>query len=529
MSSKAPQKTPAQPDDPWRSGRARFNILRLRRGRDKKWHFVGQQEGEVVRLVVREHKAFLILPALPFIGSIVLLFITLGATTMLQSWAQSWLLVNIAEVILVIGTGIWFLYRDFIAWWYKSYIITNKRIISSRGLLEPTRQQTSMEKVTQVGIDMATPLNFLLSYGTIHVYYAGGELIMKRMPDPKRVKEAIQGVTEEIKSKKKEEKLTPVQDPEMAALLKKLGEGKEVPKLHDADEHYPPLGNPDRYRGPRRTFGGPLRVACGVHYTSGETTVEYIQRSRYVLYRNLLIPILLLLLVLSTAIYGPASGFISSAAMLPWDSIMALVVIGLLVFAGLIITNYVDDVYILTSKRIIEIERRLVFLYEARIDIEYKQIRDVKVKVPHVLQRLLDIGNVSVETPGSSPDIILKNVDHPFIIQDKIYDIKGHSEKAEKIKKENESKQELTTWFTNVVSKLEQTTEIRMQKKGVPDLQKMYLFDAIEQAQAYGLELEVKREEVSPSPPGQIIDQNPVPGTMIIQGGKVQVVLSKRR
>ena len=386
-----------------------------------------------------------------------------------------------------------------------------------------------MEKVTQVGIDMAAPLNFLLNYGTIHVYYAGGELVMKHMPNPKNVKEAIQGVTEEIKSKKKEEEKPPTpQDPGMAALLKKLGESKEVPKLHDADEHLPSPPNQDRYRGPRRTFGGPLRISCGVHYTSGETTVQYIQRSRYVLYRNLLLPVLLLLLVLPTAVYGPASGLIGSAAMLAWGLIMALVVIGLLVFAGLIITNYVDDVYILTSHRIVAIERHLVFLYETRIEIDYKQIRDVKVKVPNLLQRLLDIGNVSIETPGSSPDIILENVDHPFVIQDKIYDIKGHAEKAEKIKKENESKKELTTWFANVVSKLEQTTEIRMQKKGIPDLQKMYLFDAIEQAQAYGLELEVKREEVSSYPPGQIIDQNPAPGAMITQGGKVHVVLSKR-
>ena len=314
----------------------------------------------------------------------------------------------------------------------------------------------------------------------------------------------------------------------MAALLKKLGESKEVPKLHDADEHLPSPPNQDRYRGPRRTFGGPLRISCGVHYTSGETTVQYIQRSRYVLYRNLLLPVLLLLLVLPTAVYGPASGLIGSAAMLAWGLIMALVVIGLLVFAGLIITNYVDDVYILTSHRIVAIERHLVFLYETRIEIDYKQIRDVKVKVPNLLQRLLDIGNVSIETPGSSPDIILENVDHPFVIQDKIYDIKVHAEKAEKIKKENESKKELPTWFANVVSKLEQTTEIRMQKKGIPDLQKMYLFDAIEQAQAYGLELEVKREEVSSYPPGQIIDQNPAPGAMITQGGKVHVVLSKR-
>ncbi len=422
-----------------------FSRQLLHRERDKKWHFVGQQDGEVVRLVVREHKIFLLPPALPFIGSVVLLFITLGTATVLRSLGLLWLLVNIAVIMLVIGTGIWLVERDFIEWWYQSYIITDKRIISLHGLLELIRQQASMEKVTQVGIDMPSPLNFLLNYGTIHVYYAGGELVMEHMPDPERVKEAIQGITEEIKSKKKEEEKPPTpQDPEMGALLEKLGQEKEVPKLPDADEKYPPLRNQDRYRGPRRRFGGPLRIPCNVRYVSGEYTVMYLQRSCYVLYRNLALPVILLLIIL------PA-GF-STPALLPIISIFALV---LLIIIALIWTNYVDDVFILTNKRIIDIERRLIIFYEAHTQTEYRNVRDTKVKFPNVIQRLLDVGDVYIETPGFMPDIVFSNVNHPFLIRDKVNEIKEYQEKARKIRDENVRKKPLDKWFSSVLSNFE--------------------------------------------------------------------------
>lgn len=520
LSFKLPKRktdpTTAQEDDPWRSGRSRWGIQNFRRGRDKQWHFSGQQKDEEVKMVVRKHPLFLLKAALPVLGSIVLLLVstTLTANVSLRLFHPLFVGVQIVAGFLILITAVWFLYKDFVVWWVETYIITNKRIIDSRGLLQPTRQETPVEKVTQLGVDI-DPLGILLSFGTVHVYLTGGDFFLKDIPNPKKVKDAIQGISDEIKAKKpREEKLPVPEDPKLAQVLGELAKKKEVPVLPDADANYPPLP-PGEILRPRRTFGGILRIPCEVHYSSGEYTVMYLQRSRYVLYRNLALPTILLLIIL------PA-GF-STSALLPIISIFALV---LLIIMALIWTNYVDDVFILTNRRIIDIERRLIIFYEARTETEYKIVRDTRVKVANILQRLLDIGDLYIETPGNNPDIVFSNIDHPFVIQDKLQEIKMQKDKADEVKKENSSKEEFNKWFSKIVTVLEE----KVQSIGAPNLQNMDFWSAADVASEFGLRLIVVGEAAGHAgqPPGVVIQQSPPPGTMMQQGAEIQVLLSRR-
>ena len=529
MSSKAQAKNSPMIEKPhdenWRSGRNRFWNLPFRRRGSRKWHFSGQQADETVTMIVRKHWWFLVKPALPLIGSFVLLFVILGAAAKYPNPLFPWAFFELLAVFLILGTAGWFIWRDFIIWYLETYTITNKRVIISRGVLEPTRQTTSLESVKQVGIDLDSFWGFWLRYGTVHVYLTGGDLIMRDIPNPRRVKEAIDGTSEKIKSGKKEEKLPVPANPAIATLIDDLGKAKDPPKLEDADEQYK-VRNPDGLLGPRRTFGGFLRISPEIHYTSGEFTVRYVQRSTYVLFRQLILPVLALLVVLPFTAYLSFTSVPMVRNNMPlWYTVLALLILGLIASIGVIYTNYVDDVFILTNRRIIDVERHFVFFYEMRIEVDYKIIRDIKVKVPNIVQRLLDIGDVFIEVPGT-PGIIMPTVDHPFFLQDKIYEIQKNKEKAEGVKKINDEKKELKTWFSKVMTTLIETT----QTNGAPNLQNLDWLDAIERADELGYHLIVCGEDASNPefPPGKIVHQSPPPGTLIATNGEIQVVVSRK-
>jgi Uncharacterized protein conserved in bacteria len=494
--------------------------------RNHTWQFPGQQPDENVLLVVRKHWCFLIIPAWPLLLS-ALLFVSAIVCSLIFTEP---LFISVGSIVItlvaVLASGSWFAYSRWIQWWYETYIITNKRIINARGLLEPTRQATPIEKVQQVGTGIDTLLGLLFNFGTIHVYLTGGDFFIRDVPHPREVRDAIQGITERLKSKPAPAAVPKPKDPDLAAVLDALGKGKEVPRLPNADVNLPPLRNENGFLGPRRTFGGIFRVPCNVRYVSGEYTVKYIQRSNLALYRKLAIPGLLLVLLAPITLLAPGTGIVPYAIWSFWWPIMGFIVVALLISMFLTYSNHVDDVFILTNRRIIDIERHFVFFFETRLETEYKNVRDVRVKVPNVIARFFDVGDVYVETPGNNPDLVLSYVDQPFILQDEILGIKSHKDKEDAAQKENQDKKNLHTWFSTVVAKLEETARGR----GTPDLRSMDLLSAMACAQELGLDVTVRGEAIDDPhmPPGHVLSQNPPPGTMMEAGSSIEIILSKR-
>ncbi len=378
MSTNAPQVQRPQDDPFWIPRRVHGGLRHLRRvgrGKNRQYRFQGQVEGEVVKLVIRRHKFFLITPALPLIASI-LAFIGVVALGSLYPAAGA-----LVAGVAILLTAIYFIYKDLILWWLETNIITNKRVLEWKGLVTPSRQEVPLENVQQVAVDQPSLLSMILSYGDVHLYLAGGKgLTMKQIPNPKKVRDSLQQITVQAREAKASAKPQIPPDLDWRGVLAILAKGDEVPKLPDPDKKYAHLQRPGDIRRPLRTFGGPLRIPCDVHYTADEETVMYVQRSKYILALRLILPILVLLATIVVSLYFPHLLLYT-----------ALAILAILLWIGLTIINYVDDVFIFTNKRIIDIERKFIFFYEEHDQTEYSKIKDILVNVGNPLFLSLDV------------------------------------------------------------------------------------------------------------------------------------------
>lgn len=518
MSNNAPQI------DEWKPERVHSVVRRFKTGKDKKKRFVGQQPDEEIRRIVREHPIYYIRTALPLFVTLVIFTLLVWANTATSQLDSVWHLLEGVTGIAIFGAAVYSAYRIFELWWVNIDVVTNKRILTWRGLLNPTKDETTLDKVQQVAVDQDFVFSVIFEYGTVHVYLAGGKaLVMKHVPKPKEVRDAIEGIRESYKAAQaKKEAPPPVLDPQLKNVLDALAKNEQLPTLPDADRRYEHRRSPDKLRGPLRTFGGPLRIPCDVHYDSEEYTVLYVQRSKIVLFYYLIIPVLICI--------GLLIGALIARYLFGLFAIGFLV---MLVVIGLEIINYVDDVFILTNKRIIDIERKYIFLFEQHDTTTYDKISKIEVKSPNIFELTLDIGNLFIETQGNNPNIHMRRIAHPFYIQDKIYAIKGYKEKVDKVKAKNDLKNDLNQWFSTVLS----TLETKIINRGVPNLQSLDLWAAVERAGEFGMKvIPVGKSSMYPSiSPGKIVSQIPPPGTVVHlnpenpdEKPQIQVILSSR-
>ncbi len=509
--------------DQWKPVRVHAMFRRFRRGPDKKKRFVGQQEGEVIRRIVREHPIFSVESGLPLLIALAFLAVVVWLETRGAVPGPIFAVLYPIAFIAILGAGLYCAYRIFELWWVNIDVITNKRILTWHGLLKnPTRNEVAQEKVQQVEVEQETLLQILLNYGTLHVYVAGGKpLVMKNVYDPKGVRDSIEGVRESYKKAKAAAKPSAPENETQEEALTRLGKHDPLPSLPDADAKYVHRQREGKLRGPLRRFGGPLRITCDVHYEADEKTVMYVTRSIWVLVVRLVPVVLLLLASLVGALIAPVH-----------FGLFAIAFVVLLVVAGLVTVSYLDDVFILTNKRIIDINRKLIILSEEHVAAGYDKITKIEVNSPNVILLALSIGNLHILTPGTSPDIHMLHIAHPFYVQDKIYEIQGFKEKYKKAEDANKQKDTLKLWFSTMLG----TIETKVVNRGIPNLQSLDLWEAVERASALGMSvIPIGESDSYPNvESGRIVMQIPPPGTVLEatmdthEKPQIQVILSKR-
>lgn len=469
--------------------------------------FAGQQQGEKVLFLKRKHWWFLIKLGW---SAIVLLFVLIGVIILHiltpRVYSPIWVLLEaIIGVVFLIFLLRW-AYSDVSNWWFSLYILTDKRLILAHGLLQPQRKEAPLDKIQQVYVNIRNPWSYLLNYGDVFIPTSAGTLELRGIANPGTITDMVLEAQNQYNATRKAPADVPIKDATLGNVIEELAKPTVIPSPPSPD----PPPKPGTIITPARRFGGPLRLSSKVRYFPDERTLQYIQRHPYIFFRKALpggvLLVIMLVLVLIFHFFL-------------WPIFLAGSLLGL-GWIGYAYIDYVDDVYILTTHRVIDIDRGAIIFFEGRFIVEYSKIQNVFVEVPSLVARTFDFGDVRVETAGAQQKIQMKDVPNPFGIQDTIFQRITAVKDRDTINAANKQKAELRRWFAAVAN--------AMQDLHAPDLIGKSFEEAADLLGKQHLVLRVMGEQRYPGmSPGQVIHQSPPPGTLLSHEGQVQVILSK--
>lgn len=97
----------------------------------------------------------------------------------------------------------------------------------------------------------------------------------------------------------------------------------------------------------------------------------------------------------------------------------------------LIWIDYYFDVWIITNRRVVDVEQKGLFSREVS-ELELEKIQDVTTEVLGVIPTFLNYGNVYIQTAGEKERFVFNNAPNPYRIKDIIMNLQKQEEKEER-------------------------------------------------------------------------------------------------
>lgn len=151
-----------------------------------------------------------------------------------------------------------------------------------------------------------------------------------------------------------------------------------------------------------------------------ETLVIVVRRHWWTLTAPVIFFAFLLLAPAALSLAAPALPRLAEFLALPIAKFGAAIYFMLLsLFAFLLWMEYYLDVWIVTTRRIIDVDQRGLF-HRVVSEIPLSRIQNVTIDINGILETLLKFGDVTIETAGELGDFTAVNVPLPYKIKDAI-------------------------------------------------------------------------------------------------------------
>jgi membrane protein YdbS with pleckstrin-like domain len=416
-----------------RSLRVRPEIARRRKVRRFKW----QDADEVVVLSLHKHGVLLtqhlLFPALVmlvgvgcfywFLRSDLLLFLILGVPLVLAPLALSL-----------------YLYVDYTN---DDYTVTNKRVVHEERvpLIRESRAEAPLHTIQDIQQSQEGPLAKVFDFGDLIIETAGerGHVVFRRIPHPGKTREIIFEQIQRVQSGARAEERAAIRD------VMRRHFGITAPAGT-------PAMTPARRKGRFKLalpgwLTAPLRIfryfLPSLRYEQGDTITW---RKHWVtLIGTITLPTVLILAATGVAIF-----LVLESPTHPIPILIGYGTVMVFLFPWWLwrFEDWQNDIYQVTSTRIIDVERLPFFLRETRREAGLGKIQNITLEVHGVLGRLLDYGSVRIETAGGGGALVFSNVKNPRGVQAEIFRRVEAFQRRQRQEEAERRRTELLDWFS---------------------------------------------------------------------------------
>jgi uncharacterized membrane protein YdbT with pleckstrin-like domain len=382
-------------------------------------------------------------------------------------------------------------------WYYRRYILTNWRVIDVRGFSFRRRRQLVLGQVQQVVVERPNFLAGWFDIGTVVILSGGddNDVRFEWVHHPSEISHQIQ--LHELLAGPRVPGAADMRNPVARAAWEKVDHVED-------DMHYPadfPEDMPN------------IQVPFELLHEYNERVLESISRHWVALARVEVGPAIValvgILLFIGTRMLGTGSAILILVAT------FAIVAI----WGTLQYLNYADDLLILTTQRVVDLDRVYYVLAENRRQAMYNKIQNVRVNTPF-WGRVFGYGTIYIETAGRSDDLEMTRIPHPGAVQDRIFQYMNAAAERKEAIGRRRRRREAKLWMAELLNEL---------LVEVPEVRGLSLLEAAERLREVGLRMVIESERTDFTvTSGTVLEQEPLGGSSALRGSETRVVLSRQ-
>jgi uncharacterized membrane protein YdbT with pleckstrin-like domain len=401
--------------------------------------FDWQEADEAVVFVLHKHNVILFRSLI--LPGVLLLLILAGFFALGSTWIVSLILGG----ILAAAPLLFALYR-IVDHFNDNYILTNKRVMHDEHvyLIRQSRVGAPLSNIQSIQEIQEGLLAQAFDFGDLLIETAGepgGTILFQQVPDPTGVQAEIFEQKERVEAQARAEERAAIRN----ILHRRFGQ-------EASDECAPETGEEEASSEENQESHGaslmvaPLRVLRyffpALRHEEGDTITW---RKHWVaLLRPIALPTgLIIVATLVAALLLSQEGMKRIPPLAGYVTVLMFLVPWWL----WIFEDWQNDIYQVTSTRIIDVEQLPFALREERREASLGQIQNVNLTVPSLVGRLLGFGSVTIETAGAGA-FTFDYVKNPQAVQAEIFRRMEMFRKQEREKEARRRQDELLDWFS---------------------------------------------------------------------------------